>query len=141
MAQPVLTCDTSVVIAGLSEWHPDHRISRAHLARIAWLPAHVVAESISVLSRLPHGRAISVGDSVALLRQLADGRIRGLRADRYLLAFAAVASAGLSGGAVYDAIIGSTAREHDATLVTLDRKAQRTYLAVGAQFQLLDGQA
>lgn len=138
MAASVLTCDTSVVIAGLSEWHPDHQLSRAHLARIAWLPAHVVAESISVLSRLPHGRAISLSDSVALLRQLADGRIRGLRADRYLLAFAAAASAGLGGGAVYDAIIGSTAREHDATLLTLDRKAQRTYLAVGAQFQLLD---
>lgn len=138
MAAPVLTCDASVVIAGLSEWHPDHHGARRQLARIAWLPAHVVAESIAVLSRLPHGRAISVADSVALLRQLADGRIRGLRADRYLLAFAAVASAGLGGGAVYDAIIGATAREHDATLLTLDRKAQRTYLAVGAAFHMLD---
>ena len=138
MAAPVLTCDTSVVVAGLSEWHPDHHLSRPYLTRVAWLPAHVVAESVAVLSRLPHGRAISVSDSVGLLRQLADGRIRGLRADRYLLAFTAVASAGLSGGSVYDAIIGSTAREHEATLLTLDPKAQRTYLAVGAAFQRLD---
>jgi predicted nucleic acid-binding protein len=132
-----LTCDTSVVIAGLSNWHADHRVCRSGLLRIHWLPAHVFGESVSVLSRLPHGRAISVSDAVGLVRQLADGRIRQLRGDRYLLALTAIGSAGLGGGAVCDAIVGATAREHDATLLTLDRKAQRTYLAVGASFDVL----
>ncbi|MDT4939619.1 MAG: hypothetical protein QOG80_3290 [Pseudonocardiales bacterium] len=134
MAAP-LTCDTSVVIAGLSEWHPEHAGARRVLARIEWLPAHVVAESVSVLSRLPHGHAISLTDAVSVVRRLADGRIRQLRADRYLIVLSATASAGLGGGAVYDAIIGATAREHEATLLTLDERAQRGYRAVGARFE------
>jgi predicted nucleic acid-binding protein len=138
MAAP-LTCDTSVVIAGLSEWHPDHAGSRRCLERIDWLPAHVVAESAAVLSRLPHGRSVPLHDAISILRRLADGRIRQLRADRYLPTLTAAAGAGLGGGAVYDAIIGATAREHEATLLTLDQRAQRTYAAVGARFEAADG--
>ena len=136
MAAP-LTCDTSVVIAGVSSWHADHTLGRARLAEVDWLPAHVLAEAVSVLSRLPDGYAVPLVDAVAMVRRIADGRVRQLRGDRYLLTFGAVGSAGLGGGAIYDAIIGATAREHGATLLTLDRKAQRTYQAVGAAFQLL----
>lgn len=132
-----VTCDTSVVVAGVSAWHAHHAVGRARLADVGWLPAHVLAEAVSVLSRLPDGYAVPLHDAVAVVRRLADGRVRQLRADRYLVALGAVASAGLGGGAVYDAIIGATAREHDATLLTLDRKAQRTYAAVGASFELI----
>jgi predicted nucleic acid-binding protein len=134
---PPLTCDTSVVVAGLSDWHSDHALARARLADVEWLPAHVLAEAVSVLSRLPNGYAVPLHDAVAMMRRVADGRVRQLRGDRYLLTFGAIASAGLGGGAIYDAIIGATTREHDATLLTLDRRAQRTYQAVGASFQLL----
>lgn len=132
-----LTCDTSLIIAAMSEWHLSNGAARSRLAEIAWLPAHVLAESVSVLSRLPNGHAVPVSDAVSLVRRLADGRVRQLPAARYLLALTAVGSAGLPGGAVYDAIIGATAREHDATLLTFDHKAQRTYVAVGASFELL----
>jgi predicted nucleic acid-binding protein len=132
-----LTCDTSVVVAGLSTWHGQHSIGRQRLTQVAWLPAHVLAETVSVLSRLPHDYAVPLADAVAMVRRVADGRVRQLRADRYLLAFSALASAGLGGGAVYDALIGATAREHEATVLTLDRKAERTYRAVGAAYELL----
>lgn len=132
-----LTCDTSVVIAGLSSWHAQHAAARAVLPRIDWLAAQVLAEAVSVLSRLPAGRAVPLSEAVSLARRLADGRIRALRADRYLLVLGAAGSAGLGGGAVYDAIIGATAREHDATLLSLDRRAQRAYAAVGAAFDLI----
>ena len=92
---------------------------------------------MSVLSRLPHGHGVSVADAVCVIRRLADGRIRQLRADRYLLTLSAVATAGVTGGAVYDAIVGATAREHEATLLTLDERAQRAYAAVGTRFELL----
>jgi len=92
---------------------------------------------VSVLSRLPHGHGVSVADAVCVIRRLADGRIRQLRADRYLLTLSAVATAGVTGGAVYDAIVGATAREHEATLLTLDERAQRAYAAVGTRFELL----
>lgn len=137
MATTLLTCDTSVVVAGLTEWHPDYLVSRRRLAEIAWVPAQVIAESVSVLSRLPNGSAIDTDDAIGLMRGLARGRIRQLSGARYLLTFDAVAVAGLAGGAVYDAIVGATAREHDATLLTLDRRARRTYSAVGATFELI----
>lgn len=137
MAAPVLTCDTSVVVAALSTWHTHHGLGRERLAQIAWLPAHAVAEAVSVLSRLPHDYAVPLADAVAMVRRVADGRVRQLRGDRYLLTLSAVASAGLGGGAVYDALIGATAREHEATLLTLDREAERTYRAVGAAYEVL----
>jgi len=137
VATPVLTCDTSVVVAGVSSWHAQHETSRARMTEVDWLPAHALAEAVSVLSRLPNGYAVPLHDAVAMVRRIADGRVRQLRGDRYLLIFGAVASSGLGGGAVYDAIIGATAREHDATLLTLDQKAQRTYAAVGAAFELI----
>lgn len=131
------TCDTSIVIAGLNAWHPDHAAARARLAGLDWLGAHVVAESIAVLTRLPHGRAVPVADAIRYVRALTDGRVRQLSAERYFVTFTAVGSAGLAGGAVYDALVGATAREHNAQLLTLDRRAQRTYLAVGAPFEVV----
>jgi predicted nucleic acid-binding protein len=137
VAASVLTCDTSVVVAGLNAWHPQHALARPRLRAVSWLPAHVLAESISVLSRLPHGRAVPMSDAIRLVRSIAEGRARQLPAERYLVTFTAVGSAGLGGGAVYDALVGATAREHNAVLLTLDRKAQRTYTAVGTSFELI----
>lgn len=45
--------------------------------------------------------------------------------------------AGVSGGAAYDGLIASVAAEHDATLLTLDRRAIATYERFGASFLLL----
>ena len=134
-----LTCDTSVVVAAFSGWHEHHRQARTALLRADWLAAHVVAESVSVLSRLPHGHAIPVADAVSAMRRVVDRTGRGplqLRGDRYLLVLSALGTAGLGGGAVYDAIVGATAREHDSMLLSLDRRAQRTYDAVGATWQV-----
>lgn len=138
MAARILTCDTSVVVAGLNAWHPQHGLARPRLREVSWLPAQVLAESISVLSRLPHGRAVPMPDAIRLVRSIADGRARQLPAERYLVTFTAVGSAGLGGRAVYDALVGATAREHNAVLLTLDRKAQRTYSSVGTSFEILD---
>jgi predicted nucleic acid-binding protein len=44
---------------------------------------------------------------------------------------------GLIGGAVFDGLIAATARDAEATLLTLDQRAARTYQAVGAAFELL----
>jgi len=112
-----LTADASVVVASLSDWHELQTTCRRRLDDVEWLPAQVIAESVSILSRLQHARQ--------------------LRADRYLPVLSAIARAGLGGGAVYDALIGATARDHDATLLSLDRRAQRTYAAVGASFEIV----
>ena len=43
----------------------------------------------------------------------------------------------LSGGAIYDALVGASAAYAGATLLTLDRRAVRAYEAVGVDFRLL----
>lgn len=48
-----------------------------------------------------------------------------------------VQASGIVGGAVYDALIGVTAREAGAMLVSLDRRAARTYDAVDVEHQFL----
>lgn len=42
-----------------------------------------------------------------------------------------LASAGIAGGSVYDAIVGLTARQAGMSLCTRDRRARPTYLALG----------
>ena len=44
---------------------------------------------------------------------------------------------GISAGQTYDGLIAMTAASHDATLLTLDRRAQRTYALVGADVELV----
>jgi len=48
------------------------------------------------------------------------------------------AEAGLHGGAVYDMLIGWTASEHSAPLVTLDARAARNYAAGDISVEHLD---
>ena len=44
---------------------------------------------------------------------------------------------GLSGGSVYDALVGATAAEHGLVLVTRDRRALDIYRALGVDAELL----
>lgn len=132
-----LTADTSVVVAALSTWHRLQAVCRRRLDSVDWLPAHTMAESVSILNRLPGNLAVSLDVAIASVRGLCD-RARQLPAERYLPMLDSLSRARLGGGAVYDAIIAATAAEHGATLLSLDRRAQRTYAAVGASFELLD---
>lgn len=131
-----MTADSTVVVGALSSWHPLQEHCRRRLADVDWLPAHAITESVAVLSRLPGGFAVPVEAAVASIRSVCT-KARHLSAQRYLPVLSAVGTAGLGGGAIYDAIIGATAQEHGATLLTLDRRAQRTYRAVDASFELI----
>jgi predicted nucleic acid-binding protein len=44
---------------------------------------------------------------------------------------------GIAGGAAYDALVASTAAASGEILITLDRRALRTYEAMGASVRLL----
>ncbi len=46
--------------------------------------------------------------------------------------------AGLRGGALYDALIAATAREHGATLLSADRRAREAYEAIGVNVSYLE---
>lgn len=130
------TCDTSVLVAALAVWHEDHAASRRALAEVRSVPAHVLIECYSVLTRLPAGHRIApamAGDAIGALSwkvvDLPD-------ADKPAL-IAECAASEISGGAVYDALVGATARHHGLTLLTRDRRALRTYEALGVGFELM----
>ncbi len=48
-----------------------------------------------------------------------------------------VAAAGLGGGAVYDALVATTARSDNSTLLTRDSRAAATDAALGADYELV----
>ena len=133
----MIAVDTSVVVAAFASWHEAPAASVAALGECPRLPAHVALEAFSVLTRLPPPHRASAELVVAFLDArfpdpllvLPEGEHRRLLHD--------VRSAGIAGGAVYDALVGLTARHAGATLVTRDRRAAGTYRAIGVAFELV----
>lgn len=123
--------DTSVAVAGLLSWHEAHA-AVAPLLADAVVPAQVLVEAFSVLTRLP--RAPSPQPAADLLA-------RAFPEERVLVMSRALAAnlprrcaeVGVSGGAIYDAAIGYVAAEHGASLCSRDRRAEATYRAVGVE--------
>lgn len=62
----------------------------------------------------------------------------GIDPAHYAEAVGEVARGGIEGGAIYDALIALAARNSDATLSSLDRRAADTYRRCGVEFRLLD---
>ncbi len=62
---------------------------------------------------------------------------RGRTASRSPRHFRLVATEGVTGGAVYDAVVAATAGEAGAMLQTLDRRAIPTYQLLQIDYKLL----
>ncbi len=62
-----------------------------------------------------------------------------LDADAHRACLDRAVDAGLSGGALYDALIAATAAEHGATLISADRRASPAYETMGARVEYLQG--
>ncbi len=86
---------------------------------------------------MPSGLAI---DPVSALSALtaAFGRPIGLNSRQAGALFGRLGSIGIVGGAVYDALVAEAARVHDTTLLTRDRRAQRTYDLLGVNHRYVD---
>jgi predicted nucleic acid-binding protein len=133
----LIALDTSVVVAALATWHEGHAAAVAALARRPRLPAPVVMEAYSVLTRLPPPHRVPAGIAEAFLRERFPGAPLTLpgAAQRDLIGFAA--RAGLLGGAIYDALVAATVKRAAATLLTRDRRAVPAYEAVGVRYELV----
>ena len=133
----MIAADTSVVVAGFASWHEAHAPARAALAKQPRIPAHVALESYSVLTRLPPPHRFAP----RLAGELLATQFRDLmltlpaRQQQSLIAFAI--EAGITGGAIYDALVAATAKHAGATLLTRDRRAIPTYELVGASFEFV----
>ncbi|HEV7493056.1 type II toxin-antitoxin system VapC family toxin [Baekduia sp.] len=127
-----LALDTSVAIPLLVATHREHAaVVRWCAGREVALSGHTVAETYSVLTRLPGDLRLLPEDAARLLRErfsaplLLSRKVAAKLPDR-------LSALGISGGAVYDALVGLAAAEHGAQLATRDARARATYEAVGA---------
>ena len=123
--------DTSVSIPLLVATHAQHKTVECWRAgRSLSLSGHALAETYAVLTRLPGDVRVSGPDAARLIAErFADPLLLSARATRALPR--TLASLGLAGGAVYDALVALAAREAGAVLATRDARARGTYEAVG----------
>ena len=90
------------------------------------VPAHVLIETFSVLTRLPEPHRASAEAASEYLRAEFKSVIT-LPAIEHLKLLLRAVELGISGGKIYDALIGVTARQNKVELLTRDRRAKETY--------------
>jgi toxin FitB len=129
--------DTSVAVAALQASHLAHVQVQHQLAgRALGLTEHAALETYSVLTRLPGDARLSLDDASTLIAERFDPII-ALAADVAGRLVQTLSQKGIGGGAVYDALIGLTAKHAGATLLTRDTRARATYLKVGVEHEVL----
>lgn len=112
------------MIAALSGWHEEHHAALAAVSDVDRLPAHVLLESASVLTRLPGGLAQPLSKVLDALQHSFPGRLLTLPEPEHRAFVRRLAAADLGGGALCDGLVGATARHHRTPLLTLDRRAR-----------------
>lgn len=117
--------DTSVLVAALVDPHPEH------LRALPWfakgrsrttelvISSHSIAELYAVLSTLPVSPRISPGLAWRLIHESVEPRVSlvPLSSSDYLATIKYMSDMGLSGGAVYDALIVKAAQKSGAARI------------------------
>lgn len=128
--------DTSVAVAALDAAHAAHQACRAVVVeQRPSLAGHAAFETLSVLTRLPGPLAIDAPSAASLI-----GRVfpNVARLDGDPSEFVArLGTIGVTGGAVYDALVGEAARTNGLRLLTRDHRARRTYDLLGVDYELV----
>ncbi len=135
--QPDLLVDTSVAVALTVADHEHHEPTFQALGkRRLGLAGHAAFETFSVLTRLPPpARRTPATIGRLLAAGFPDSRFLGANATAAL--FGELYALGIAGGAVYDALVGASAREHGLTLATRDQRALETYRALDVRLELI----
>ncbi|MFW0794216.1 PIN domain-containing protein [Gordonia sp. CPCC 205515] len=131
----VLLLDTSAAIALVRPNQAGHReMTEATSGRELGLSGHAAFETYSVLTRLPPPQRLTASAATRLLATNFphSHQLSPVRAGELLGVFA---EAGISGGAVYDGLVGAAAAEAGLLLLTLDRRAEPVYRALGVRLQ------
>ncbi|MES2093639.1 MAG: type II toxin-antitoxin system VapC family toxin [Actinomycetota bacterium] len=133
----LVAVDTSVAVPLLLASH------RSHAVVVEWwsgrdvaLSGHALAETYSVLTRLPGDARLDPPDAALLISDrfsapLVLGPELSLNLPREL------ARLGIAGGAVYDALVALAAKEHSVPLATRDQRAKSTYDLVGVTVEIV----
>lgn len=128
--------DTSCLVAAACAWHRHHDSTRREIERRVAageklvLAAHSLAETFSVLTRLPEPHRLRPEDALALIEaNWGETRLVALAAGDYRATLRRCRDAGIGGGAVYDALIAACARKAGVgTLVTWDLEGFERFL-------------
>jgi predicted nucleic acid-binding protein len=134
----VIALDTSVVVAAFASWHEGHESAVALLARRPRLPAHVVVETYSVLTRLPPPHRAAPAIVERFLAESFPGSPLSLPGAAHRSLVGLAVRSGLSGGAIHDLLVAVTAKRARATLITRDRRAITAYESAGVAYEVLD---
>lgn len=129
--------DSSVALAAILADDERHDAAEQALADSNRTIAHVTVETYSVLTRIPPPLRLDAEMAAAIVEKRLPRERVTLDATQHASAIHRLAFAQISGGASYDGLIALTALEHDLELVSADRRAARTYSALGVCFRLL----
>ncbi|HVT44300.1 MAG TPA: type II toxin-antitoxin system VapC family toxin [Thermoanaerobaculia bacterium] len=133
----MIAVDTSVCVAAFASWHEGHEAALAAMKRHPRLPSHAAVETYSVLTRLPPPHRVDAELAASLLDTFFRRPYLVLPATAYAALIRETADVGITGGAVYDALIAVTVREARATLLSRDRRAAAVYDLLGVSYELL----
>ena len=128
-----LALDTSVAVPLLVQTHAAHAaVVRWWAGREVALSGHALAETYSVLTRLPGDVRMAPADAARLLEdRFSPPFLLGPETARRLPDV--LSRMEIAGGAVYDALVALVAVEHKVDLATRDARARDTYEKVGAR--------
>ena len=109
--------DTSVLVAAIVDAHPNHARALTWLKRakqngvFAYIAAHTLAELYAVLTRLPVQPRLSATTALQLIQEnvVSTFEIVTLDSDDYKTILVHLAQLGITGGAIYDALIAHVA--------------------------------
>ncbi len=137
-AEPNLLVDTSVAVALVVADHEAHEgTAEAVGTRTLGLSGHAWFETYSVLTRLPPPARRRPHDVARMLAH--DFPLsRFLDVDAHEALAVRLAGLGIAGGAVYDALVGATARHHRLPLATRDARAVGVYRALDVDLEVLE---
>lgn len=132
-----LAVDTSVAVPFLLLRHEAHGLVRERLADDdPVLTGHSLAETYSVLTRLPGDARLAPADAAVLLSEAFGDAV--LPEPESLTALPSrLAPLRIAGGAVYDALVAVAARDRGLPLATRDGRAEATYRTLGVDVRLI----
>ena len=133
----MIAVDTSVVVAAFASWHEGHASAAATLARRPSVPAHVLLETYSVLTRLPPPHRAPARLVAQFLAERFPAAPLVLPGAEHARLVGRAAEAGIVGGSIHDALVGATVRHAGGRLLTRDRRAAPTYERLGVEYELI----
>lgn len=133
----LVAIDTSVAVPLLVSTHSAHRdVARWRGSQTLALSGHALAETYSVITRLPGDLRADPRDAARLLRErFAPPFV--LSPERFARIADTFSDAAIAGGAVYDALVGLAAKQHDVELATRDERARATYDTLGVRVMVV----